>query len=312
MTSSSTRPGGATSPEQNQQRRQWQEWHAQRERDLARPHDWLSISAFHWVTATSARPEALADVPGRWAVDDGALTVQVDAGAGLHLLGEDGRPQEVPASGISAVTVPESGSVRFAQVNEVVVEVIRRGGHYALRLRDPHARTRTEFPGVPIYDYDSAYVLPVTITAYDEPRPVQVGTAAPGLIQSANTVGEVRFEIDGVAHTLTATGRDQSWHVSFSDASAGVETSQWRAVPVQVTAPGTGVIDFNRAANFPYAFTDFGTCPRPVAGNHLPVAVRAGEKAPAGRPGVPPTTGGPTALPGNNRPHQGTAALLRR
>lgn len=36
-------------------------------------------------------------------------------------------------------------------------------------------------------------------------------------------------------------------------------------------------IDFNRSLNFPAAFTDFGTCPRPVPANVVPVAIRAGE-----------------------------------
>ena len=63
-------------------------------------------------------------------------------------------------------------------------------------------------------------------------------------------------------------------------------------------ASGVGVLDLNRAVSYPYAFSDFGTCPAPVDGNVLPFPVAAGEKAPAGRSGVPPTAGGPTALPG--------------
>jgi uncharacterized protein (DUF1684 family) len=38
------------------------------------------------------------------------------------------------------------------------------------------------------------------------------------------------------------------------------------------------VIDFNKAVNPPCAFSEFATCPLPVPGNTLPVAVRAGEK----------------------------------
>ena len=40
------------------------------------------------------------------------------------------------------------------------------------------------------------------------------------------------------------------------------------------------IIDFNRAVNLPFAFTEFGTCPAPVPGNDLPLAVTAGELAP--------------------------------
>jgi len=40
------------------------------------------------------------------------------------------------------------------------------------------------------------------------------------------------------------------------------------------------VLDFNRTANMPCAFTDHATCPLPPAENRLRVAVEAGEKAP--------------------------------
>jgi uncharacterized protein (DUF1684 family) len=40
------------------------------------------------------------------------------------------------------------------------------------------------------------------------------------------------------------------------------------------------VLDFNRAANLPCAYTDLATCPLPPAGNRVPVAVEAGEKIP--------------------------------
>jgi uncharacterized protein (DUF1684 family) len=46
------------------------------------------------------------------------------------------------------------------------------------------------------------------------------------------------------------------------------------------TENGSLVVDFNRTVNLPFSFTEFGTCPAPVAGNDLPVAVTAGELAP--------------------------------
>jgi uncharacterized protein (DUF1684 family) len=46
------------------------------------------------------------------------------------------------------------------------------------------------------------------------------------------------------------------------------------------TETGALVIDFNRAVNLPFAFTEFGTCPAPVPANQVPVAITAGELAP--------------------------------
>ena len=47
-----------------------------------------------------------------------------------------------------------------------------------------------------------------------------------------------------------------------------------------LAADGTVLLDFNRAANLPCAYTDLATCPLPPAENRLPIAVEAGEKIP--------------------------------
>uniref|UniRef100_UPI0028B0B5EE DUF1684 domain-containing protein n=1 Tax=Miniimonas arenae TaxID=676201 RepID=UPI0028B0B5EE len=144
-----------------------------------------------------------------------------------------------------------------------------------------------------------AWRLTARLEPYAAPRPVVVGAAAPGLTQRASAVGEVVLERDGEEVRLVATGSPSSWSVAFTDATSGVTSSAWRAVAVLGDpADGEGEVDLNRAVNFPYAFSDFGTCPRPIEGNALPLAVEAGERSPSGRTGVPPTEGGPTALPG--------------
>jgi uncharacterized protein DUF1684/luciferase-like monooxygenase len=50
-------------------------------------------------------------------------------------------------------------------------------------------------------------------------------------------------------------------------------------------ADGTVVLDFNRAANLPCAYTDLATCPLPPAENRLPVAIEADQKIPRERGG---------------------------
>lgn len=286
---------------------EWQRWRQQRDAGLAAPYDWLSVVGYHWVTAGAAADAAhVPDVPGRWWVDDGTLHVHAEASEDLHLLSTDG-VGSARLDGVATVTVEEAGAHRFATIGggaldddgPVLVEVLRRGGYYALRLRDPRAEARASFTGVPTFPYDPSWVLDVDLVPYEAPRTVRVGVAAPDLEQLATAVGEVVLRRDGREHRLVATGRDGSWSVSFSDATSGVLTAAWRVVPVEGDpASGRGTVDLNRAISYPYVFSDFGTCPRPVAGNHLDLEVTAGEKAPTGRSGVPPTEGGPTALPG--------------
>ncbi|MBK5248961.1 MAG: DUF1684 domain-containing protein [Actinomycetales bacterium] len=272
---------------------EWETWHAGREEQLRQPHDWLSVSGYLWLPRSAA---ALPGLPGRWWADDDGAHVRAPASEGARLIDPDGAPGEVldgeageVLDGEAGVSVGEAGSSRFLlTADDVLVEVVVRGGFYAVRLRDPRTETRSASDGVPTYDYDPSWVVDVTTEVYDEPRPTRVGTAAPGLVQVANAVGEVSFERDGATHRLVAVGHGPSWAVLFSDRTSGVTSSAWRIVVVTgEAATGRAVLDLNRAVNMPYAFTDYGTCPRPVDGNRIDLSVTAGERAPAGRSGVP-------------------------
>ena len=125
--------------------------------------------------------------------------------------------------------------------------------------------------------------MPATFTAFDAPRAVTVDTARDDLRQNVTAVGTVGFEVDGrQPYSLTATrGPDDRLFVSFRDLTNGTQTAPWRVVATSAPSDdGSLVIDFNRAVNLPSAFTEFGTCPAPVPGNDLPLAVTAGELAP--------------------------------
>ncbi|TGO06742.1 DUF1684 domain-containing protein [Serinibacter arcticus] len=275
---------------------EWREFRREREDALRRPYDWLSVVGLAWVVADV--PTAVADLPGRWWVSGGVLHVAAAAAEGLVLLDGDGGATDA-LDGEVTREVAEAGATAFALVGDLRIEVLRRGGYYALRLRDPQAPARTGFAGVPTWAFDDAWRVPVRLEPYDEPRTVVVDAAAPGLTQRATAVGEVVLVRDGVEHRLVATGRRHAWSVSFRDATSGVTSSAWRTVGIDGDpASGTGVLDLNRAVSYPYAFSDHGTCPAPIDGNALPFDVTAGEKAPAGRTGVPPIAGGSTALPG--------------
>ncbi|KLN35913.1 hypothetical protein FB00_02630 [Cellulosimicrobium funkei] len=269
----------------------WAAWHAEREEGLRPPHGWLSLVAYHWLPA---EPAALPGVPGLW---------WADADGAHHRAGEGGAVRATTGDSVGTVAVTEGGSsvagtflpggrdagdpADGGETREVAVEVVRRTGRYAVRLRDPLAPARTGFDGVPTFAYDPAWVVDAAVRWYDAPRPVVVGAARPGLVHHVSTVGEVDLvvERDGVSHraTLVLTGKaGGAVTLLFSDEADGV--APWRVLWVDAdVAPGTEGrvrLDLNRVINLPYAFSDFGTCPAPVEGNHVPFAVTAGERAP--------------------------------
>ncbi|MFC8796503.1 DUF1684 domain-containing protein [Promicromonospora sp. NPDC057138] len=265
-------------------------WRAARARTLREPHGWLSPTALLWPTAT---PRRLPGVPGEWWVADGTLFTRPAPGDTAVLTGERVEPEGPTAIGVHegrsrvlGTFLPE-GRDGSDDEHEVAVEVVLRTGRYAVRLRDPQAVTRTAFDGVPTFGYDPAWVLDVPVRWYDETESVTVGAAQPRLVHYVEVFGEIDVARDGTVTTLALTGSLTEPTLLFSDEADGV--APWRIL--RLTAPGSVLnpapatsdtlrLDLNRAENLPFAFTDFGTCPAPLAGNHLPFAVPAGERAP--------------------------------
>jgi uncharacterized protein (DUF1684 family) len=97
----------------------------------------------------------------------------------------------------------------------------------------------------------------------------------------------VVFRAPGLPHEIRLHAEAEklgALTVTFHDETNGNTTDEWRKLSVSRPRPdGSVVLDFNRAINYPSAFTPYGTCPMPVAGNSIDAAVEAGEKLPAGR-----------------------------
>lgn len=98
---------------------------------------------------------------------------------------------------------------------------------------------------------------------FAEPRPTTVGSVVDGLEHVYAAPGQVEFTLDGRDLCLTAfPGREPgSLSVLFTDATSGVTTYAANRSP-QLPPPaadGTVVLDFNRAANLPCAYTDLAT-----------------------------------------------------
>ncbi len=253
----------------------WEEWHSVRERELATPHGWLSLTSFHWLPV---EPAALPGLPGLYSVQNGQAVLTAESADGYAIAGDSG----TPIDGTVRATVAEAKSLVWLSRADVAVELALRGGRYTIRTRDPKAVTRTQFTGVPAFGVDRRWLVEGRFEPFDQPRLISVLTARHDLVQQITGVGTVELDLDGTKYSLIATaGGAGTLNISFHDSTNGAETARWRAV--STSAPdnaGRVEVDFNRAINFPYAFTDYGTCPAPPAGNTLPVEITAGERAP--------------------------------
>lgn len=269
----------------------WLRWRMERERELREPYGWLSLGGLHWL---DLQPREYAGIPGAWRADRQGVYVTAAGHEGLCV---DGRLVD----GTHQLSLHEAGRAMFAECGRVRLELLRRVDRYALRLRDPDAPALAEFPGVATYDPNPEWRVPAEFELYARPTMEVVGTAQVGLWHRLQVVGRVRFTLRGHDYELAATaGRGSGLTVAFSDVTCGGLAVPWRTLAVPRPRAGRAVLDFNRSVYPPAAFSEYGTCPAPPAGNALPLAVTAGEKPPrvqAARARCQASPGGRTAMP---------------
>ncbi|GAA1077383.1 DUF1684 domain-containing protein [Tsukamurella spumae] len=250
----------------------WNAWHEHRERELAAPTGWLSITRLERL---GREPERFEGIPGRWHHDGVAAYVTAEPGDDLAVQGTRRFETGPVAAG------------ELVRAGDVEIEVVHRGDGYLIRVRDPSAATVQGFRGVPAFEPDPAWVLTGRFEPYAAPRSITVGAVAEGLEHVYLAPGEVVLEHGGVEHRLIAfNGKAGGLQVLFTDETSGVSTyaaNRSVSIPLdagEVLRGGPVTVDLNRAVNLPCAFIDFATCPLPPAGNRLPFAVTAGEKIP--------------------------------
>ncbi|MDJ0317951.1 DUF1684 domain-containing protein [Arthrobacter antibioticus] len=252
----------------------WERFRTGRDNSLAVQHGWLTLTSLQWLPQV---PSPLLGVPGLWSYS--GTTASLTASADDHLtLAKSGEP----VVGTITVELVDEQSVMWVAAGTVVVELGMRANRYMIRTRDSQAPLMQNFTGVPVFDYNHDFVLSGNFERYAQPRGETIKTANPQVPGQAVLVGDVCFELGGSRYSLAAEEGDLgSLLVNFHDASNNVSTAPWRRVELTKPRPdGTVVVDFNRAINYPSAFSDFGTCPSPSAGNTLPVAIEAGERNP--------------------------------
>lgn len=263
----------------------WQRFRANRNEALAARHGWLSLTSFAWL---GEPPAAIEGVPGLWSTDGTTAVLTAVPDDGLSLV-ETG----APVDGTVTAVLADEESLMWVQFggpdgDQVVVELAMRAGRYALRTRDSGSPVLTAFDGVPTFPYDAAWEVTGRFEPYREPVDVPIGTANPLVDGVHRSVGEVVFRLPGSNHEFRLQAEEEklgALTVTFHDETNGDTTDDWRKLSMPRPRPNPDgtfsvVLDFNRAINYPSAFTPYGTCPMPVRNNSLDARVEAGEKRP--------------------------------
>ena len=269
------------------------DWRAGRLQRLTKPDGWLSLVGMHWIEVGNTRVGAAADNGTRLAAGppklglvsldrDGNIGFTPEAGAEILI---DGQPASGPvklisdADGTPTVVGFNKGDAGFI--------VIKRGGKYALRVRDALAPTRMNFPGIPSFDIDPSFRFNARFNAHPPGKKIDIVNIL-SMVEPMDNPGTVTFEKDGKSYTLEAIDEgDHKLFLIYADRTSGHE-SYAAARYLYAEYPdsnGMTVVDFNKGYSPPCAFTDFATCPMPPLSNRLDLAINAGEKKPK-KPGA--------------------------
>ncbi|MGC0238625.1 DUF1684 domain-containing protein [Arthrobacter sp. SD76] len=259
----------------------WQRFRANRNKALAARHGWLTLTSFQWLEDV---PAAVERAPGLWSTNGttASLTAVPDDGLTLVETGE-------PVDGTVTAALADEESLMWVQFggpdgDQVVVELAMRAGRYAIRTRDSGSPALTGFDGVPTYAYNPDWEVTGQFEPYPEPVDVPIATANPLVDGVHRSVGEVVFRLPGSPHEFRLHAEEEklgALTVTFHDETNGDTTDDWRKLSTPRPRPdGSVVLDFNRAINYPSAFTPYGTCPMPVRNNSLDIRVEAGEQLP--------------------------------
>ncbi len=209
---------------------------------------------------------------------DGTVTMSLrDDVAGTD---EDGRPvrQHVwPAEASSGARTLVVGGRRY--------ELLRQGERAAIRVRDPSAPTRASFPGLSFFAPDERFRVTARLVREGAPATLPLAQGLGGVIDH-RCPGALVFPLLGHEHRLLPVLDDDApgqYFLIFKDATNGSESYGGGRFLYLEPADERGLVtlDFNRAFNPPCALTPYAACPVAPPENRLPVAVTAGERAPA-------------------------------
>lgn len=279
--------GGAVvdAAEQRRYLQQIEHWRRARMARLRAPDGWLSYVGSgrlavgrHRIGHAADNDVVLPEGPdhlGTLVLDAEGNLAFTAAAPGLRL---DGRPFRGGPLGWRADGRRRSREIAWRDSRFSVVRLAP--GHYGWRQRDLHAPARLQFRGIEHFPVDPAWRIRAEWQPFAPPQRLRLLTSV-ATPQQVLVPGEARFARDGRSYrlrpVLDADGRRLLF--MFTDRTSGKETfGGARYLRSEPPHDGRLVLDFNRAVNPPCALSRHVVCELAPPGNHLDMAVTAGEK----------------------------------
>jgi uncharacterized protein (DUF1684 family) len=179
-------------------------------------------------------------------------------------------------------TKPESDCpTKIAVGDRLKLQLVRRTGRLAIRVRDSQSELLQSFRGKAWFDVKPEYRVLARFEPYDKAKLIKI-TNVKGDQVDTPLGGVLHFEWQGQSLSLDAIQESpKSLFVIFKDGTSGKSTyGAGRFVDVDLPADSDGhvVLDFNKAYSPPCAWNSHTLCPLPPKQNHLPIVIEAGER----------------------------------
>jgi uncharacterized protein (DUF1684 family) len=172
----------------------------------------------------------------------------------------------------------QEGEPDDIQAGSITLRIIGRGGQWLVRTWDRESPAVRDFKGLHWFPVNPNFCITGSFTAYDPPLTRRTYDAIGNEHETAFS-GWVDFSVDGVSCRLEAEDAGDELLLNFTDQTKNDTTYPGGRYLVLPKPPGSEVtLDFNRAINWPCAYTSFATCPLPPFENRLAVRIEAGEK----------------------------------
>lgn len=261
-----------------------EKWRQDYQNTLTSETGWLTVSGLFWLrdgeNSFGSNPHndfvLPAAAPAQAGVFDyrsGKVTARISPGVTVTM---NGKPIQ------AADLRPDSREDRLV-LGDITLYVHASGNRLAIRMKDKNSNLRRNFTGLKWFPIDESWRVKARYVPYDAPKQLDSRNVLGDPIK-LEIVGYLAFSLRGQNLRLEVeSGSEGGFFIVFRDLTSGKETypaSRFIDTEAPKDGPGgkTVDLDFNKAYNPPCAYNPFTTCPLPLPGNRLHLAIPAGEK----------------------------------
>jgi len=267
------------------------QWQVANSQKLKNPNGWLALTGHFWLregvcsvgnseSAIVRLPEAAVGVQAEITVRGAAMEFRPIS---KHRFTMKDRELHGPQMLRIDALAKEADSEDVIQIeNRFFLQLVRRSGRLAIRVRDPQSPALIHFPGKTWFPVDPNFRIAAQFHRWTQATETD-STNIRGESIQLDIIGEVKFRWEGIEYTFLAQQEGDELLIVFQDQSNGNDTygpGRFLNVPMPSVMPGESaaiILDFNRTYNPPCAFSIHTLCPLAPAKNRLPFPIRAGE-----------------------------------